>query len=393
MNAPVKEAEVAARRIRDPRLDFFRGLGMFIILIAHVPNNTWVNWIPARFGFSDAADMFVFCSGMASALAFGSVFAQRGWLMGAARILHRIWQVYWVHIGSCLVLAAVLVAIDRWIGDSNYFAQFALDKIFSSGPDRILQLMTLRYVPEVYFDILPMYIVLLAMIPLVMALARIHVALVFVFMFVLWFAAHVLHYNWNAQPEGGRGWYFNPLAWQLVFFSGFALMRGWWPAPPRNRTLLIACIVYVAAAALVGCQYGYTCHAGFGFAPALGDIHTALDYWIDKTSQGPLRYIHFMATVYIAWYFAGVSGRNLTGPVVEIVRKVGTQTLAVFLTSLIAAPVLGIFIERMGHGFPIVLVANVLGIAILIAAGRMTGWFKSSPWRARHVRAGGPAPE
>ena len=26
---------------RDPRLDFFRGIAMFIILIAHTPNNSW----------------------------------------------------------------------------------------------------------------------------------------------------------------------------------------------------------------------------------------------------------------------------------------------------------------------------------------------------------------
>ncbi len=60
MNAPVTEQQIATKRMRDPRLDFFRGLGMFIILIAHIPGNTWLNWIPARFGFSDAADMFVF---------------------------------------------------------------------------------------------------------------------------------------------------------------------------------------------------------------------------------------------------------------------------------------------------------------------------------------------
>ena len=73
----------AGLRARDPRLDFFRGLGMFIILIAHIPWNSWTDWIPARFGFSDAADLFVFCSGMASALAFGRVFAEQGWLMCA----------------------------------------------------------------------------------------------------------------------------------------------------------------------------------------------------------------------------------------------------------------------------------------------------------------------
>jgi hypothetical protein len=58
-------AAAARATLRDPRLDFFRGLAMFIILIAHVPSNWWTLWIPARFGFSDATEIFVFCSGMA----------------------------------------------------------------------------------------------------------------------------------------------------------------------------------------------------------------------------------------------------------------------------------------------------------------------------------------
>ena len=93
---------------RDLRLDFFRGVAMFIILLAHTPGNTWTLWIPARFGFSDATEIFVFCSGMASAFAFGSVFLKKSWFLGAARIMFRVWQVYWAHIGVVLATAPPL---------------------------------------------------------------------------------------------------------------------------------------------------------------------------------------------------------------------------------------------------------------------------------------------
>ena len=56
---------------RDLRLDLVRGVVMLIIFIAHVPGNSWEQFIPARFGFSSAAEVFVFCSGYATALAFG----------------------------------------------------------------------------------------------------------------------------------------------------------------------------------------------------------------------------------------------------------------------------------------------------------------------------------
>src|SRR6516165_11275811 len=100
-------------RDRDLRLDVFRGLAMLIIFVAHVPGNSWADYIPARFGFSSAAEMFVFCSGCASAIAFGSVFARRGWAIGTIRIAYRIWQLYWAHIGLFLVLVTISVAAAR----------------------------------------------------------------------------------------------------------------------------------------------------------------------------------------------------------------------------------------------------------------------------------------
>ena len=99
--------------IRDPRLDFFRGIAMFIILLAHTPGNAWTSWIPARWWFSDATEMFVFCSGMASAIAFGGTFDRAGLGLGTARVGFRIWQVYWAHIWMFFAIATLLAAIDQ----------------------------------------------------------------------------------------------------------------------------------------------------------------------------------------------------------------------------------------------------------------------------------------
>jgi hypothetical protein len=50
-------------RGRDLRLDLFRGLANWAIFLDHIPNNT-VAWLTTRnYGFSDAADIFVFISG------------------------------------------------------------------------------------------------------------------------------------------------------------------------------------------------------------------------------------------------------------------------------------------------------------------------------------------
>ena len=47
-----------------------------------------------------------------------------------------------------------------------------------------------------------------------------------------------LRLNFPAEPWSERKWFFNPFGWQLVFFTGFAFMRGWIPAPPVRAWLI-----------------------------------------------------------------------------------------------------------------------------------------------------------
>ncbi|MEM7523564.1 MAG: OpgC domain-containing protein, partial [Pseudomonadota bacterium] len=183
---------------RDLRLDFFRGLAMFIILLAHTPGNNWTLWIPARFGFSDATEIFVFCSGMASALAFGAVFAKKSWFLGAARIAFRVWQVYWAHIGVFLAVCVLMVALDRtgMGAEGKTYANWAsIVRFFTRTDETLIALATLTFVPGL-FDILPMYLVILAMIPFVM-LAHRHGGrwAVFALVVIVWLAAQLTIWN------------------------------------------------------------------------------------------------------------------------------------------------------------------------------------------------------
>ena len=382
-------ARSEAARPRDPRLDFFRGLGMFIILVAHIPWSGWTEWLPSRFGFSDGADMFVFCSGMASAIAFGRVFDQAGWFLGAARIAHRVWQVYWAHIGVFLVVTSLMLAGDAWFGGDHYVREELALMDFLAAPQLYLpHLLTLTYVP-VYFDILPMYIAILCMVPLAMALARISPNLAIAASAALWLAANLGLLELSADPASARTWFFNPFAWQLVFFTGFAFARGWLPAPPRDWRLILAALALIVLAAPFACQDGFRCYAGYGYVPALGQIHEALGALIAKHNLGALRYMHFLATAYLAYLLAGEGGRNLMGGLADLIRRVGQQTLAVFLASLPVAQAMGMLMDYAGgrvtevsaRGVWITAFANLLGMALLVAVALTVSWFKSAPWR------------
>src|SRR6516162_6439492 len=56
-------------------IDFWRGVALLTIFIDHAPDNVFQKITVGNFGFSDAADLFVFLSGASVALAYGSRFS------------------------------------------------------------------------------------------------------------------------------------------------------------------------------------------------------------------------------------------------------------------------------------------------------------------------------
>ena len=395
-----RAANAAAKPVattRDIRLDFFRGLAMFIILAAHTPRNFFTSWIPARWGFSDATEIFVFCSGMASAIAFGRTFDRAGWALGASRVGYRVWQVYWAHICMFFVIATMLAAIDMIGGfDKSYINGLNLQKFFADPGPQLLGLFTLTYVPN-YFDILPMYMVILVMMPVIMALSRVGLWAVAAAMGLTWLMAQEvilesvglghLHLAFPAEPWSGREWFFNPFGWQLIFFTGFAFMRGWLPKPPVNKLLLgVAAALVIANIPLsnIGVRE-------FGFDWAR-DWRIANNSLFNKSDFGILRYVHFLALAYLCWAAAGEGGNRLRvvgngiisyvwGVLLKMILKVGQQSLAVFVFSMVFARFSGFVMDQIGRNTWNITLANFVGFGALIVVAYTVAWFKSHPWR------------
>jgi len=518
------------KRARDLRLDFFRGLAMFIILLAHTPGNPWTLWIPARFGFSDATEIFVFCSGMASGIAFGSVFVKRSWFLGTGRILYRIWQVYWAHIGIFLATAAMLVLLNgTGLGppDKDYTRWFPVGGLFTRTEETLVGLLTLTYVPGL-FDILPMYLAILAMVPLVMTIhAMGGREAAFAFIVATWLCANLAGYARGAEDVGtpstfqmifieigslfrwmnlpgipwleNATWFFNPFGWQLVFFTGFAFAMGWLPPPPIRRSLVFLALAVVLVTLPLAWHKTYQ-HLT-GYLPGdwgggwLWDARGFIEPVRWKTWIGGWRFLHFLAVAYLAWAAVGPGGIRLsagwrvvartartraivrTGAaiiaaatvpwtyiseiklisptldaylfehfvidgryhgllhlvhlaamialiwhsigdrarrwlvqdaflgLVPVIRKVGTQSLAVFMVSIALARFNGWWMDSMGvwietRGFDylaprdvwMVGFVNLTGFGVLIATAYTVGWFRDQPWRRRSDPARAAAP-
>ena len=375
---------------------------MFIILMAHTPGNFLTSWIPARWGFSDATEIFVFCSGMASAIAFGRGYDTVGWRLATARVGFRVWQVYWAHVGLFFATLALTVALtDSGLGVRNYWGQLNLWPVFVESelwenPNILLSFMTLRYVPN-YFDILPMYMIVLLLMPIIMALAKVNKWLVATFILGVWTLAQrslleqlglsQFYIGFPAEPWSDRPWFFNPFGWQLIFFTGFAFMRRWLPKPPVNKGL----ILFAAFLVLANIPLSNIGVREFGFDWAK-DIRILIKPLIDKSSFGVLRYVHFLALAYLCWVAAGDKGNNLLprgktalasvwAKCLAIILKVGQQSLAVFVVSMFTARIMGFVMDIIGRATVTVLLVNLAGAAILVATAYGAGWFKSQPWK------------
>ncbi|SCB49929.1 OpgC family protein [Rhizobium lusitanum] len=363
------------KRPRDPRLDFFRGVGMLIILLAHIPSDGWALWIPARFGFSDATEMFVFQSGMASAIAFGSTFDRSGALMLIARIAQRIWQIFWAHIVVFIVVAAIMVVAGTRYDGVSYVDSLNLVPFIKDPGNLLVGLLTLTYVPN-YFDILPMYIVILALMPVMILALKIQRFLPFALMISLWLATQFGLTRLPAEPWSDRPWFFNPFGWQLLFFTGFFLMRGSLPAPRFDRRLMALAVGVVVLTIPFAWVRFQEVHPFFQMAA------TRLAPWTDKTNFGPLRFVHFMALCYIAVNLVGEKGSRLRGPVVRVLTVVGQQSLAVFITGMVIAQPIGIALDHAGRTTDAEAIGNLFGFGVLIATAYLVRWFKSSPWKS-----------
>ena len=98
---------------RDLRLDLFRGVGLWMIFLDHIPDD-FVSWLTLRnYGFSDAAEFFVFISGYLAGFIYGPIIKAGNFLAATKRLLTRTWQMYVAHIMLFLLFTAQIARLRR----------------------------------------------------------------------------------------------------------------------------------------------------------------------------------------------------------------------------------------------------------------------------------------
>ncbi|QPF88588.1 OpgC domain-containing protein [Bradyrhizobium commune] len=356
---------------RDLRLDLFRGVANWAIFLDHIPDNI-VNWVTTRnYGFSDAADLFVFISGYTASFVYARMMLERGFIVGATRLTKRVWQLYVAHIILFVIYIASISYLALRFGDSEMINEFNVAGLVDNATETLRQGLFLRFKP-LNLDVLPLYIVLMGLFPPILWFMLRKPDLTMAVSIILWLSAR--HFGWNLTAYPAGQWYFNPYCWQVLFVFGAwcamggAKRSGWLI---NSRIALYLCFGYLAFALLMTMA---------GRFPTLGGMFPQWLYSAfnpnDKTNLAPYRFIHFVVIVILVIRFVPKEWPGLEWKVFDPVIVCGQQSLAVFCV--------GVFLSFVGHfelsmssgSLFAQLFVSIAGIAIMTTVAYYISWSK-----------------
>jgi hypothetical protein len=358
---------------RDLRLDLFRGFANWQVFINHIPNNIF-NWITTEnYGFSDAADLFVFISGFTASFVYARMMLERGTVIGSTRILRRTWQIYVAQVFLFCVYAAGIGSLAAEYHDPNLDNIYNVHVFFEHPAHMLAAVLTLRYKP-LNMDVLPLYVALMLVFPPILwAMIRrpnlVAIASVLLYLFARYF-------DWNVPSYPSGVWYFNPFCWQLYFVLGawFALGGAAESLPLiRSRSLLILGTAYLIFALIMT------------LASLIPELRAVLPDWLygafnpnDKTNLAPYRVLHLAIIVLLVTRLMPRDWSGLQWRIFKPAIICGQQSLQTFCTGIFLSFVAYFFIYETTNAIWMQILVNIVGITILT----LMAWYKNWSTRA-----------
>ena len=346
---------------RDLRLDFFRGLALWFIYLDHVPENI-VSWLTVRnYGFSDATEIFVFISGYTAVIAYSRMMLKDGWMRASVRIYRRVWQLYVAHILLFVAFTAQIAYVSIARDTPQLIEEMQLMGLGQNPYRAILEAALLKFRP-VNLDVLPLYIVLLAAFPFALpGLLRWPWA-VLLLSFGLYAATS--HFNWNlpGYPDD-KVWFFNPMAWQVIFYCGAALAV---IAPRlevfdrRRWSTTAVAMLYLASAGFVAMSWHYN-----ALERLIPDWLARQIYPIDKTNLDILRLLHFFALAWLTRLAVRRDAGFLSWRIFLPIRRCGEQSLQIFCLGTFLAVTAQIVVAHYEESIVSQIFVSLAGLVIM----------------------------
>lgn len=353
---------------RDLRIDACRGIALWWIFLDHIPNNIG-SWLTLRnYGFSDAAEIFMFVSGVTCALAYGAAWRREGWSGVISRTLRRSWDIYVAFLVVTLACAILVHLTGRLADESN-------TRVLLDDPGAALaRAAVLQYRP-VNTDVLPAFVLLhLLFAPLLWLLLRAPKATLGASL-ALYASVHAFGWTVPAWPDGH--WAFNPLAWQLLVVLG-----AWWMIDGKtvqpwvtSRTTRVLAVLFLLISLIIALSWQ------IGPLQALIPTGQAkLLYSVDKSNLDPLRLLHFLAIAVVAAWLVPRNWRGLATPVMRAAASCGQNSLPIYCLGVILTFASQALLETSG-GLAMQIALSLAGIAAMIAAATLLNSISTKRWQ------------
>jgi hypothetical protein len=356
-------------------IDFWRGFALVTIFVNHIPGIYWSRFTHSTYSFSDSADLFVFLAGFSLRLLVGTPGRhQPAWYL-TLRLLGRAVELYAAQILITMIALAMLATAATLLDNPLLLEWHNAAAVFYDPVLTHIGLAALTHQLG-YFDILPLYVVLMAMAPIYAIIDRYAPGWVLPVSVTLYLATLIVPLPMPTWPTDGQ-WFFNPLAWQLVFVLGFVLAREDGVGGFVRRNILpirLIAVPIVVFSVIVWVNYW------------LPDPTTLpqprLLFILAKTYVTPMRLIQFLAVVavfsitypYIKRFFPAL---------IEFLSMLGRNSLIVFCVGSLLS--LGGQILRLIYRGDIIgdTLVVICGVAIMALAAWLPEWREQARAKSR----------
>jgi len=353
---------------RDLRIDACRGIALWWIFLDHIPNNIG-SWLTLRnYGFCDAAEVFMFVSGVTCALAYGNAWRCEGWTGVISRTLRRSWDIY-----VAFLLLTVACAVLVHLAGGGRLADESNTRVLLEHPGAALaHALMLQYRP-LNTDVLPVFVLLhLLFAPLLWLLLRAPNVTLGASL-LLYALVHV--FGWSVAGWPDSHWAFNPLAWQLLVVLG-----AWWMIEGKgvrpwvtSRTVVLA-VLYLLFSMVIALSSRIKV-----LEALIPQALESLFYPLDKSNLHPLRLLHFLAIAVLTAWFVPRNWRGLMTPVMRGAIRCGQNSLPIFCLGVLLAFASHVALLDISGGLAMQIALSLGGIVAMIAIATLLNLISIKP--------------
>ncbi|OAF16196.1 OpgC family protein [Bradyrhizobium neotropicale] len=343
---------------RDLRIDACRGIALWWIFLDHVPNNIGSWLTPRNYGFCDAAEIFMFISGVTCALAYGRTRQRDGWSGMIGRSLRRGWDIY-----AAFLLLTLACAVLVYLTGSDDLADDSNTRILFEQPGASLAHAAILQYRPVNTDVLPVFVIFHVLFaPLLWLLLRAPNVTLGLSL-ALYALVHV--FGWSVPAWPNSVWFFNPLAWQLLIVLGaWCVIEGEKFRPwVMSRPALVLAILYLVFSLVLALSWG--------IKPLVPQALTDLVFPLDKSNLSPLRLLHFLALAVVALRLIPQDWRGLSSPVLRCARCCGENSLPIYCLGVLLALAGHLTLLDISAGLAMQILLSLAGILMMIAVARL----------------------